>query len=219
MRAPDDRMIWETFLKQAEANRAISNAILSQTQRMVSKDSIAAMEPDRLESWYDAADVASIAGMIVEQASSLCQEEQHVGDCHTASCASKVLTHEGIVGAASNADGTARYTSEECTKCALGTKRVVPSVLELLKASCKTRVLVPRGATGNALDEQGAVECNDNDKVTAEVRVTTAIAAGVVEAVSACDANECNDTDKAAAEVRATMAIAAGVCEGVSALR
>ena len=76
----DDRVIWETLLKQAEANlkqadanlnqaeanRAISNAILSRTQRMVGQEGTAAMEPDRLESRYvavcDAANVATIAG-------------------------------------------------------------------------------------------------------------------------------------------------------------
>ena len=75
---PDGRIIWETLLKQAEvnreqveANRAIANAILSQTQRMVRKEDLATMEPDRLDAWNaaanDAAD-AAIAGMIVEQA-------------------------------------------------------------------------------------------------------------------------------------------------------
>ena len=53
----DDSAIWETLLKQAEANlkqaeanRSISNAFLSQTQRIFSKEGIAAMEPGRLES-------------------------------------------------------------------------------------------------------------------------------------------------------------------------
>ena len=54
------------------------------------------------------------------------------------------LTHDEADGVASTADGTARYTSVESTRCALGTKRVVPSVLELLKASCKTCVPVSR---------------------------------------------------------------------------
>ena len=73
---PGERIIWETLLKQAEANRAIANAILSQTQRMVRKDDLATMESDRFDAWYaaanDAADVATIAGMIVEQANSCC---------------------------------------------------------------------------------------------------------------------------------------------------
>ena len=91
MRDPDDRTIWDALLKladanreqaeanreQAVANRAISSAILFRTQRMTSKDCATAMEPDRVESCYfahgDAKDVASIAGQIVKQASSLFQ--------------------------------------------------------------------------------------------------------------------------------------------------
>ena len=66
----DGRAIWEALLKQSEANKAISDAILAHTQRMVRAETAAAMEPDRLDSWYcadgDAHDVASIAGQIVE---------------------------------------------------------------------------------------------------------------------------------------------------------
>ena len=80
----DERAIWEALLKQSEANlkqseallkqseanKAISDAILAHTQRMIRAESAAAMEPDRLDSWYcadgDAHDVASIAGQIVE---------------------------------------------------------------------------------------------------------------------------------------------------------
>ena len=69
------------------------------------------------------------------------------------------VAQDEAVGVASTADVDARCTSQESTRCALGTKRVVPSVLELLKASCKTRAPVPRGATVNALAEQVAVEC------------------------------------------------------------
>ena len=131
---PDERIIWETLLKQAEANRAIANAILSQTQRMVREEDLATMEPDRLDAWYaaanDAADGATIAGMIAEQANSCCPEVQ--------------LEPERFVEAASTADGTARYTSEEGSRCALGTKRVVPSVLDLLNASRMTHEPVPK---------------------------------------------------------------------------
>ena len=52
--------------------------------------------------------------------------------------------HERTVGVASTINGTARYTSNERTRCALGTKRVVPSVLDLLKASHKTHKPVPK---------------------------------------------------------------------------
>ena len=100
---PDERIIWEALLKQAEANRAIANAILSQTQRMVRKEDLATMEPDRLDAWYaaanDAADVATIAGMIVEKANNCSQEVQ--------------LEPERFVDVASTTDGTARYTSDE----------------------------------------------------------------------------------------------------------
>ena len=82
----DDRVFWETLLKQAEANLkqaeancAISNTILSRTQRMVCKAGTAAIEPDRLESRYvavsDAANVATTAGKIVEQTNSLCFQD------------------------------------------------------------------------------------------------------------------------------------------------
>ena len=98
------------------------------------------------------------------------------------------LTQEGTVGVASTADGTARYTSAESTRCALGTKRVVPSVPELLKASCKTCAPVPRGATVIAFAEQVAVECTDTNNATAEALVTAAAAGAArgVEAGSAC---------------------------------
>ena len=93
---------------------------------------------------------------------------------------------DATLGAASIAEGTARYTSKESTRCALGTKRVVPSVLELPKASRKAHVPVPKEATASALAEQVAVECKGNNRAAAEVRVTTAIAGGFVETVTAC---------------------------------
>ena len=109
----DDRAIWETLLKQAEANLKLSNAILSQTQRMVSKEGIAAIEPGRLESWYvaesDAANVATIAGKIVEQASNLCLEVKHVGDC---------------------CEGPDLMAAMPSARCAFRMKREVPSMLE-----------------------------------------------------------------------------------------
>ena len=80
----DGRNFWNALAKQAEANLAMSKAILAQSQRMVSNECVAAMEPDRLESWYaadsDAANVAKIAGEIVERTNSLCFEKKHVGE-------------------------------------------------------------------------------------------------------------------------------------------
>ena len=114
MRDLDDRTIRDALLRQAEANRAISNAIFFQTQRIVSKESAAVMELDRLESCYcadrDANDASSIAGQIVKAA------------------------------------------SPPIASCAIGTKRVIPSVLELLTASSKAGVPTPSGAeTGQGL--------------------------------------------------------------------
>ena len=48
----DERAVWEALLKQAEANLAISNAILAHTQRVICAETTDDMEPDQLESWY-----------------------------------------------------------------------------------------------------------------------------------------------------------------------
>ena len=106
--------------------------------------------------------------------------------------------HERTVGVASTADGTARYTSKENTRCVLGTKGVVPSVLDLLKASSKAHVPIPK-AISIAQDAAEASpasiatkesECNDNDEAAGEARVSTALAVGIVDAASVCAPSE-----------------------------
>ena len=90
---------------------------------------------------------------------------------------SRYLSDDDAMGDASIAGKYAKYASNACqdsARCALGTKRVVPSVLELLSASGKARTPLPRGATENAVAEQVAVEGTDADKAAAEVHVTTA---------------------------------------------
>ena len=114
----DGRSFWNALAMQAEANLAMSNAILSQSQRMVSNECVAAMEPDRLEMWYvadsDAADVAKIAGQIVERTNSLSFEKKHVGD---------FCEKPDLVAAVPSA------------RCGFGSKRGVSSVLEQPTAS------------------------------------------------------------------------------------
>ena len=58
---PDDKMVWEVLLRQAEANlkQAVANegtsgAIRMLTQRLLCKGSAAALEPGRLEAGYAA---------------------------------------------------------------------------------------------------------------------------------------------------------------------
>ena len=125
----DDREFWETLskqaeanLKQAEANCAISNTILSRTQRMVCNAGTAAIEPVRLESRYvavsDAANVATTAGEIVEQANSLCVDSTQA--------------FENADGKDASPERAAVYAV--VAKPIVGTKRRVPSVLELLTA-------------------------------------------------------------------------------------
>lgn len=63
-------------------------------------------------------------------------------------------TLDEAAGGASNADVSASYTSQESTRCTLGTKRVVPSVLELLKASCKTHTC-PQGSNLDCFCREG----------------------------------------------------------------
>ena len=81
MEDPDDKMIWDALLRQAEANlrqaeanEGTSSTIKLLTQRMLRKENAAALEPDRLEAWYaangDAEAITSLAGQIALQADS-----------------------------------------------------------------------------------------------------------------------------------------------------
>jgi hypothetical protein len=142
---PEDRTIWDALLKQAEANLkqaeanlATSSAIHFQTQRMVSKEGAADMEPDRLESWYfadsDAEAGASIAGQIVKQAEGLQQGEQQLGGTGTGPDQEmQGLQQRGIDGVGR----TLQAVSPSIASRAVGTKRRSPSVLELLTTQGK----------------------------------------------------------------------------------
>ena len=81
---PGDKMIWDALLRQAEANqrqaeanKGASSTIKLLTQRMLCKESAAALELDRLEAWYaasgDAEAITSLAGQIAQQADSCWQ--------------------------------------------------------------------------------------------------------------------------------------------------
>ena len=75
-----DGRLWEALLKQAQANLETAHAIRLQVQRKLSKESAAAMDPDRLESWFvaecDAEAGAVIAEQIVDQAEVFRQDDQ-----------------------------------------------------------------------------------------------------------------------------------------------
>ena len=118
------------------------------------------MEPDRLESWYvahgDAVDGCSIAGLVTEQAQGIAGHDvQH--DEHNPQCAAPALW-----------------------KCTIGSKRRVPSVLELLQgesgrdtgaqelgqeAQGSGEGAGSRGGTSEAgadeLDTEGSEECGE----------------------------------------------------------
>ena len=152
---PDDRTIWDALLKQteanlkqAEANLATSSAIHFQTQRMVSKEGAADMEPDRLESWYfadsDAEAGASIAGQIVKQAEGLRQGEQQLGGTGTGPDQERQGLQQD--GGIEGVGRTLQAVSPSIASRAVGTKRRSPSVLELLTTSSKASVQTLSGA-------------------------------------------------------------------------
>ena len=86
MEDPGDKMIWDALLRQAEANlrqaeanlrqatanEGTSSAIKLLTQRLLCRECVAAVEPDRVEAWYaadgDAEAIASLSGQIAQQA-------------------------------------------------------------------------------------------------------------------------------------------------------
>ncbi len=86
MEDPGDKMIWDAILRQAEANLRQAEANLRQatanegtscaikllTQRLLCRESVAAVEPDRVDAWYaaegDAAAIASSSGQFAQQA-------------------------------------------------------------------------------------------------------------------------------------------------------
>ena len=113
LQAMANRAQSEANLFQAKANEALSQNLLHCTQGVFDKEGTIDLEPDRLESWYaahgDAVDGCSIARLVTEQAQGFAGNDvQH--DEHIPQCAAPALW-----------------------KCAIGSKRRVPSVLELLK--------------------------------------------------------------------------------------
>jgi len=124
-----DRWLWEALLKQAQANLETAHAIRLQSQLKLSVKGAVDMDLDRLEAWFaadcDAEAGAVIAGQIVRQAETVWQDEQQA---------------VGSTGKLGNAGGKgeslekAEATQAFVAKPIVGTKRRVPSVLELLTA-------------------------------------------------------------------------------------
>ena len=122
MEDPDDKMIWDALLRQAEANlrqaeanEGTSSTIKLLTQRMLCKENAAALEPDRLEAWYaangDAEAITSLAGQIALQADS---------------------SWQGTIGGREVQLNNPPVFDNQVDKHVVGTKRRVPSVLDLL---------------------------------------------------------------------------------------
>ena len=122
-----DRWLWEALLKQAQAHLETAHAIRLQSQLKLSMEGAVDMELDRLEAWFaadcDAEAGAVIAEQIVRQAEGFWQDEQQT---------------VGSTGELGNAGGKgaspekAEATQAIVAKPIVGTKRRVPSVLELL---------------------------------------------------------------------------------------
>ena len=216
MEDPDDKMIWDALLRQAEANLRLSESILRQavanegtsstikllTQRMLCKEEAAAVEPDRLDAWYaadgDAETVTSLAGQIVQQAVSCWQEAVDVQH------SSPPLIHK-LVG-----------------KQVVGTKRRVPSVIDLLVKQppngAEIEVASTTAECGRATSEDGeADEARDGaDKGRGANKPTTAksgkkAAAEKVatkEAAAAKAADQKAAAEEAAAEKAAAVKVA-----------
>ena len=157
----DGRSFWNALAKQAEANLAMSKAILSQSQRMVSNECVAALEPDRLESWYvadrDAANVAKFAGDIAEQTNSLSFVQQAVGLRQNELQSVDATRELGNAGRISASPEKAEALHAGVAKPIVGTKRRVPSVLELLTAQ-GADALVAEGDM--SLTDGKAAECS-----------------------------------------------------------
>jgi hypothetical protein len=219
MEDPDDKMIWDALLRQAEANLRLSESILRQavanegtsstikllTQRMLCKEEAAAVEPDRLDAWYaadgDAETVTSLAGQIVQQAVSCWQEAVGGRDVQHSS---PPLIHK-LVG-----------------KQVVGTKRRVPSVFDLLVKQppngAEIEVASTTAECGRATSEDGeADEARDGaDKGRGANKPTTAksgkkAAAEKVatkEAAAAKAADQKAAAEEAAAEKAAAVKVA-----------
>ena len=149
MEDPDDKMIWDALLRQAEANlrqaeanEGTSSTIKLLTQRMLRKENAAALEPARLEAWYaadgDAEAITSLAGQIALQADSCWQ---------------------GIVGGREVQLNNPPLFDKQVDKHVVGTKRRVPSVLDLL-------VKEPPGGAGT--DVAKSLEADTTDVVDAD---------------------------------------------------
>ena len=140
----DDKMIWDALLRQAEANlrqaeanEGTSSTIRLLTQRMLCKENAAALEPDRLEAWYaangDAEAITSLAGQIAQHADS---------------------SWQGTVGGREVQLNSSPLFDKQVSKHVVGTKRRVPSVLDLLIKEPPSGAVtdVAKSLEGSALD-------------------------------------------------------------------
>ena len=161
-----DRWLWEALLKQAQANLETAHAIRLQSQLKLSVKGAVDMKLDRLEAWFaadcDAEAGAVIAGQIVRQAEAVWQDEQQA---------------VGSTGKLGNAGGEgaspekAEATQAIVAKPIVGTKRRVPSVLELFTAQGAAAIAaegdksLTDGVASNAGKRSGA---GDNYEIDAD---------------------------------------------------
>ena len=139
-----DKWIWEALLRQAEANLRQTEANLRQseanletartlhllTQHKLCQESVVEVELDRLEAWFvaegDAETGAVIAKQIVQQAKGYWQDKQQTVE----------TTGElGNAGGKRPSPAVTVAANADAAKPAVGTKRRIPSVLELLTAN------------------------------------------------------------------------------------
>ena len=174
-------------LKQAEANRAMSNAILSQTQGTVSSECVAAMEPDRLESWYaansDAVNVTTIAGKIVDRAA---EHIVHQAEGPWQDKPQSVDSTQGfgMAGGKGAAPEKAEASQAVVAKPIVGTKRRVPSILELLTAQAADALVAEGDKKGAGIEASGD---GSEDSTTHPVTVPSSAQAPAGSGVRAHD--------------------------------
>ena len=119
MEDPSGKMFWDTLLvlaeaslRQAVANEGASNAIKLLTQRLLCKESDAALVPGWLDARYgDAEAITSLAGQVAQQAG---------------------CNWQGIVGGREDQPNNSPLVDKQVAKQVMGTKRRVPSVLDML---------------------------------------------------------------------------------------
>ena len=159
---PDGRMFWDAFLVLAEASLRQAETAKLLTQRLLCKENDAALQPGRL----DAAEViAFLAGQIAQQA-----------DC-------KWL---GTVGGREGQPNNSPLVDRQVGKQVMGTKRRVPSVLDLLI----------RGPPGGAVTDV-AISLEDHVSGTGEAIAVAGLHGRQKESEGFLVSGECTPPKKA----------------------